>query len=366
MLDADFKIKIIDFATAMIKGKKFNKLTNEFENAEDFNEIVLSDKLTKIESDNNTIEKRDSGLLNFKITNILKEVNKDENKEKDENNKNNNPDNINNKSGSSNITNESNQFDDDNLSENNGENTNTKKKRRVTFCGTAEYVSPEMLQGEEIDYTADYWALGCIIYYLITSFSPFSDKSQYLIFQNIKNLSIDYDKVPNEAADLLNKIFVHEPKDRLGYYNISNIISHDFFITNDGFNSVDFILSESIPMKNTLITKSKIQAKNLELIRKSKNIEILKEQIVEKKSPYFHYNTRKLVLDSTPKVIYIDPSNNITKGVIILSKECVAEKVKNNYFHLHTPGRVFKFKLPDNSADEWAKLINEQIKNIAK
>ena len=53
------------------------------------------------------------------------------------------------------------------------------KSRRPTFCGTAEYVSPEMLFGEEVEFEADYWALGCIIYKLITGSSPFKEKSQH-------------------------------------------------------------------------------------------------------------------------------------------------------------------------------------------
>jgi hypothetical protein len=40
---------------------------------------------------------------------------------------------------------------------------------------------------------------------------------------------------------------------------------------------------------------------------------ILKQDIIEKKSPWFHYNTRKIVLDTSPKIEYIDPSKNIVK-----------------------------------------------------
>ena len=41
----------------------------------------------------------------------------------------------------------------------------------------------------------------------------------------------------------------------------------------------------------------------------------IKEGILQKKSPWFHYNTRKVVLDSTPKIEYIDPKTNRIKVI---------------------------------------------------
>jgi 3-phosphoinositide dependent protein kinase-1 len=41
-------------------------------------------------------------------------------------------------------------------------------KRRNSFVGTAQFVSPEVLQGKEPHIGSDLWALGCIIYQMIT------------------------------------------------------------------------------------------------------------------------------------------------------------------------------------------------------
>lgn len=354
VLDSDFKIKIIDFATAMIKERKFNKETKVFES--------IVDNYNKISENNiDNLIKRKSSIIENRRTHLFNEIKKTSNVSSNLNTEALIEDiNINSKKSS--ISEYSNSSNNSYLSDCSEEDNIN--KRRITFCGTAEYISPEMLLGNEISYTSDYWALACIIYYLITNTSPFNSKSQYLVFQNIKNLNVDFTKIPNEAADLLKKIFLKNPEERLGYKTIDDIMSHEFFITNEGINATEFILSESIPLKRSLITKSRIQAKNLELIKKSEDIIIIKEQIVEKKSPYFHYNTRKLILDSTPKILYICPNSNITKGVIILSKECKAQKVKENYFYLFTPGRTFKFKLPNQSANEWVDTINNQIKNI--
>ena len=42
--------------------------------------------------------------------------------------------------------------------------TSREKKKKNTFVGTAEYVSPEVLIGDEIGPECDLWALGCMIY----------------------------------------------------------------------------------------------------------------------------------------------------------------------------------------------------------
>lgn len=42
-------------------------------------------------------------------------------------------------------------------------------------------------------------------------------------------------------------------------------------------------------------------------------VRLIKEGIVKKKSPWFHYNTRKVILDTTPKMEYIDPVSGVVK-----------------------------------------------------
>lgn len=44
-------------------------------------------------------------------------------------------------------------------------------------------------------------------------------------------------------------------------------------------------------------------------------VRIIKEGILKKKSPWFHYNTRKVILDTSPKIEYIDPVSGIVKVI---------------------------------------------------
>lgn len=247
----------------------------------------------------------------------------------------------------------------------------SEKQRKATFCGTAEYVSPEMLKGDKVEIGADYWALGCIIYNLIVGNSPFKDKSQYMVFQNIKNLAINYPpNLPSEAFDIISKLLVHNPASRIGTNSFSEISEHPFFISDEGVNMVQFIYSIPIPSKHSFVTpkqKKKLEKDEPETKNKKlKKIVILKEEIVEKKSPYLHYNTRKLILDTSPKLEYKDPDSGAVKGVIYLSKDCSAELVSYDRFNLNTPKRVFIFKVGKDEAGVWCKLINDQIADIDK
>ena len=58
--------------------------------------------------------------------------------------------------------------------------------RRNSFVGTAQYVSPEILTNSGCTPALDLWALGCIIYQMVTGIPPFQGNSEYLIFQKVR------------------------------------------------------------------------------------------------------------------------------------------------------------------------------------
>jgi serine/threonine protein kinase len=45
--------------------------------------------------------------------------------------------------------------------------------KRQTFCGTLDYVPPEIVKGDFYDERVDIWSLGILIYELTFGFAPF-------------------------------------------------------------------------------------------------------------------------------------------------------------------------------------------------
>lgn len=88
-------------------------------------------------------------------------------------------------------------------------------------------------------------------------------------------------------------------------------------------------------------------------------------EVVKKKSPWFHYNTRRLILFSN-KIEYYDPAKNVKKGEIMLNKNCTA-LIKDEFrFELFTPKRTYLFKLDNVGSKEWTSKINCVIEELKK
>lgn len=99
--------------------------------------------------------------------------------------------------------------------------------RAMSFVGTAEYVSPELLTDKNACKASDLWAFGCIIYQLLAGRPPFKAPNEYLTFQKI--VALDYtfpDGFPEVARDLIERLLVLDPSKRLPIDRIKN---HQFF-----------------------------------------------------------------------------------------------------------------------------------------
>ncbi|EER10783.1 protein kinase, putative [Perkinsus marinus ATCC 50983] len=60
--------------------------------------------------------------------------------------------------------------------------------RRHTFCGTLDYLSPEMLLGRGHDHSIDLWGLGILLYELLAGRPPFNATDQRTVVSNIINV----------------------------------------------------------------------------------------------------------------------------------------------------------------------------------
>lgn len=56
-----------------------------------------------------------------------------------------------------------------------------------SIVGSPDYMAPEVLRGEEYDFTVDYWSLGCMLFEALTGFPPFAGATPDETWRNLKH-----------------------------------------------------------------------------------------------------------------------------------------------------------------------------------
>jgi serum/glucocorticoid-regulated kinase 2 len=82
-----------------------------------------------------------------------------------------------------------------------------------SFCGTAEYLAPEMLIGNGHNQMVDWWALGILLYEMLVGIPPFFHRNKHRMYFLIKESPVNFPDpqkhgidVPPAAKDLIKKL----------------------------------------------------------------------------------------------------------------------------------------------------------------
>ena len=350
MIDGKGHLKVIDFGTVRKVGYYFDKKEMRFKEDKTYN-VIDSDDIKGVKS-----------LVNPDEQDVDEEDEENE-EEDDENNDNNNENGTNKKKG-----------------------VKVRIQRSMTFVGTAEYISPEVIADKPAEYGTDIWAFGVMLYQMIYNTTPFKAATNYLIFRKIEHAEYEFPKDSNdiseEAKDLIKKIFIVEPKKRLGggdpgtENDMAHLKKHKYFkgikwetlhnMKPPGFEGNKYYESKkkSIYKKG----KSKNQSDGYAAFddkSNNNNIKTIKEGYIKKKSSWFHYEKRYIVLDSTPRII-VKNVNESSNKVIPLNNKCKISIVENNCFDVKTPEKNHRFKGLSNDGNDWAGIISDAINAYAK
>jgi aurora kinase len=154
---------------------------------------------------------------------------------------------------------------------------------RKTFCGTPEYIAPEMLNKKGHDTSVDIWSIGVLMFELLAGYSPFVARSNQELYTNIRALKIRWPKdMSPSAKNLITKILKLNPAERL---SLDEILNHQWFksikiikplLTNNMkteddilvYHMVSPVTNETIKKLNNLLKLSGEKAQNLEKTKK--------------------------------------------------------------------------------------------------
>jgi len=216
-------------------------------------------------------------------------------------------------------------------------------ENRSTFCGTVEYMAPEIVGSENYDYSVDIWSLGILLYELLYGHSPFRADNTKNIILNIKSHELTYEdknkNISHSCKDLIKKLLNNNPQKR---YKIKDILEHPFVKkhsekylstfkkrSHNGICDDDDYKFSDIKRANTKYTSSKNQLSN---IYSPKNIPNTAKKI-NIKPRKLNYDLSPQKLSSNKQLDFLEKFNDSLQNQLEKAKKSIENMSFKNSEH---------------------------------
>ena len=202
--------------------------------------------------------------------------------------------------------------------------------QRGTFCGTTEYMSPELVNHQGYGKEIDVWSLGILLYEMIHGYSPFRPNKPKFnekdVMENIKNHNLIFGKtVSNECKNLIYHLLDPDINKR---YTVEDIYNSEFV---KKYEKMHYCFPDInlVQLYNKKIEKEQNIDNNVENININNINNILNSQVeINKYSSFTNnliYLSNNYQLQDSRNIF----NNNITKNINLTNYDLS----RGNYFN---------------------------------